>query len=64
MSSARPTDMDFYDEGERWTDGESVVEIVGIHSCYIVVEPVRGDRDARSVPVHEFAARFSEVESR
>jgi len=66
MSSARPTDMDYYDEGDRYVAPSGVeVEVHHVHSGYVWYYPVLESYDADSKPgretVQRFARQFTEV---
>jgi len=69
MGSARKTDMDYYDEGDRYVAPSGVeVEIHHVHSGYVwyypVFESYDDDAELGRETVAKFARQFTEVESR
>ena len=69
MSSARPTDMDYYSEGDRYVAPSGVeVEIHHVNSGYIwyypICESYDDDSELGRETVRKFARKFTGVETR
>lgn len=61
MTGVRPTDDDYYTEGDRFVSPSGVeVEVVDAHSRYVWYMPVESDEVGQETTAN-FARKFTEV---